>query len=90
MFAFRSAVSAVFFFAAFCAPPSQRSDDAFEHRFQSALAHFNSGQYTAAQKELEALGTAQPSSFEAQELLGLVYSAQGQEEKATAEWSRFL
>jgi tetratricopeptide (TPR) repeat protein len=54
-----------------------------DRKFQSALAHFNSGQYAAAQQELESLVKALPKSFEVQELLGLVYSAEGQEEKAT-------
>jgi tetratricopeptide (TPR) repeat protein len=53
-----------------------------DRKFQSALAHFNSGQYAAAQQELEALVKALPKSFEVQELLGLVYSAEGQDEKA--------
>jgi tetratricopeptide (TPR) repeat protein len=56
--------------------------------FQSALAHFNSGQYAAAQQELESLVKELPKSFEAQELLGLVYSAQGQDEKATAPFEQ--
>jgi len=57
-------------------------NSAQDRKFQSALAHFNSGQYTAAQQELESLVKALPKSFEVQELLGLVYSAEGQDEKA--------
>jgi tetratricopeptide (TPR) repeat protein len=62
--------------------------DALDRKFQSALAHFNSGQYAAAQQELESLVKALPKSFEVQELLGQVYAAEGQEEKATAPFEQ--
>jgi len=65
-----------------------RSDDALDRKFQSAVAHFNTGEYAAAQQELESLLQAMPNSFDVHELLGLVYSAQGQEEKATAPLER--
>jgi tetratricopeptide (TPR) repeat protein len=65
------------------APAGQTRTNALDRKFQSALAHFNSGQYAAAQQELESLVKALPKDFEVQELLGLVYSAEGQEEKAT-------
>jgi tetratricopeptide (TPR) repeat protein len=71
--------------------PSQADTEgrtALDREFQSALAHFNSGQYAAAQQELEALVKALPKSFEVQELLGQVYSAEGQEEKATAPFEQ--
>ena len=67
-----------------CASANQTGADALDRKFQSALTHFNSGQYAAAQQELEALARALPDSFDVQELLGLVYSSEGQEEKATA------
>jgi len=59
-------------------------DDALTRKFQSAVAHYNAGQYAAAQQELEALSQALPHSFDVQELLGVVYSAEGQDAKATA------
>jgi tetratricopeptide (TPR) repeat protein len=62
--------------------------EALDRKFQSALAHFNSGQYAAAQQELESLVKALPKSFEVQELLGQVYSAEGHEEKATAPFEQ--
>jgi Tfp pilus assembly protein PilF len=65
-------------------PESQTLD----RKFQSALAHFNSGQYAAAQQELESLVKALPGSFEVQELTGLVYSAEGQDEKATTPFEQ--
>ena len=59
-----------------------------DREFQSALAHYNSKQYAAAQQELESLAKALPNSFEVQELLGLVYSAEGQDEKATTPFEQ--
>ncbi|MBZ5668712.1 MAG: tetratricopeptide repeat protein [Acidobacteriia bacterium] len=86
MFSFRWPVAALLFFAALSPSlaANQTGADALDRKFQSALAHFNSGQYAAAQRELESLARTLPNSFEVQELLGLVYSAEGQEEKATA------
>src|SRR5690348_16538668 len=64
--------------------PGQQSDvAALDQKFQSAVAHFDSGQYAAAQGELEALVKDLPDKFEVQELLGLVYSAEGRDVKAT-------
>jgi tetratricopeptide (TPR) repeat protein len=51
-------------------------------RFQSAVSHYNSGQYPQAAQELEALVREVPRSFEVHELLGLVYSAQSDYAKA--------
>jgi tetratricopeptide (TPR) repeat protein len=62
--------------------------DTLDRKFQSALTHFNSGQYPAAQQELEALDKAVPHSFDVLELLGLVYSAEGHEDKATAPFQQ--
>ncbi|MFZ0959842.1 MAG: tetratricopeptide repeat protein [Terriglobia bacterium] len=61
---------------------------ALDRRFQTALAEFNSGQYAAAQQELEALNKAVPNSFDVLELLGLVYSSEGHEEKATVPFQQ--
>ncbi len=69
-------------------PASQKAPDALDRQFQSAVAHYNSGQYAAAQQELEALAQALPNSFDVHELLGLVYSSEGQEEKATAPFEQ--
>ncbi len=51
--------------------------------FQSALSHYNSGDYPRAAQELEALARQAPESFDVHELLGLVYSAQGKEAEAS-------
>jgi Flp pilus assembly protein TadD len=77
------AVAALLFPGVLYASANQTGADALDRKFQSAQAHFDSGQYAVAQQELESLVKALPKSFEVQELLGLVYSAEGQEEKAT-------
>jgi tetratricopeptide (TPR) repeat protein len=89
MFRFRWPVAALLLYAALYPSLAANQADAgsgnpLDRKFQSAVAHFNSGQYAAAQQELEALARALPNSFDVQELLGLVYSAEGDEEKATA------
>src|SRR5215472_6432660 len=83
MLAPRTAAAGLLFGALWCAPAGATGAETLERRFQSALAHYNSGQYRAAQQELEGLRRDLPHSFEVHELLGLVYSAEGQEEKAT-------
>src|SRR6266571_2946362 len=50
--------------------------------FQSALSHYNAGDYTRAAQELEALARQAPESFDVEELLGLVFSAEGKDAEA--------
>ena len=93
MFAFRWPAAVLLLFAALSPSLAARQADtegreALDRKFQSALAHFNSGQYAAAQQELEALARALPNGFDVLELLGLVYSSEGQEEKATAPFEQ--
>jgi tetratricopeptide (TPR) repeat protein len=93
MFAFRWSAAVLLLVAAFSSSLAASQADTegretLDRKFQSAQAHFNSGQYAAAQQELEALARALPDSFEVQELLGLVYSAEGQEGKATAPFDK--
>jgi tetratricopeptide (TPR) repeat protein len=52
------------------------------HRFQAAVAAYQAERYGEAQLELTPLLAANPSSFEINELTGLVYVALGQDEKA--------
>src|SRR5579883_1022314 len=54
-----------------------------EQRFQVALTQFNAGHYAEASAQLESLAASQPKSFEIQELLGLSYTAQSMDAKAT-------
>jgi tetratricopeptide (TPR) repeat protein len=56
--------------------------------FQAALAEYNSGQFAEAAARLEKLSRDVPSSFEVHELLGLVYSAQLQDTKASEHLER--
>jgi Flp pilus assembly protein TadD len=82
MFDIRWAAAALILAALRCAPLSGAAADTPERRFQSALTHYNAGQYAAAQQELESLQRDVPRSFDIEELLGLVYSAEGQDAKA--------
>jgi tetratricopeptide (TPR) repeat protein len=63
--------------------PSVRAQAAdqgtLESQFQAAVAQYDAGHFAEAAKQLEALQRQAPDSFEVQELLGLVYSAQSQD-----------
>src|SRR5947207_15809865 len=61
-------------------PPQSRNLD---REFQAAVAEYDSGRYAEAAAKLENLVREAPESFEVQELLGLVYSAQSQDTRAT-------
>jgi tetratricopeptide (TPR) repeat protein len=63
-------------------PDRQQVENGLNQRFLSALEAYKAQQYAAAQKRLETLVKAAPGNFEINELLGLVYSAQGEQEKA--------
>ena len=54
-----------------------------DQEFQSAVADYNSGKLTQAGERLDKLERVAPENFEVEELLGLVYSAQSQDAKAT-------
>jgi tetratricopeptide (TPR) repeat protein len=64
----------------------QRTESATHQRFLSALRAYKAQQYAAAQTQLEVLVRTAPGSFEINELLGLIYVAQGDQTKA----NRFL
>ena len=61
---------------------AQKSLPDLDRAFQSATAHYETKKYAEAQKELEPLLARLPNSFEVNELMGLVYAAQGLDEKA--------
>jgi tetratricopeptide (TPR) repeat protein len=65
------------------AEQAARPSDQLEREFQSAVAHYEAKQYAQAQRELEPLVARLPSKFEVNELMGLVYAAQGEDKKAT-------
>ncbi len=54
-----------------------------DREFQAAVANYDSGQYVQAAAQLEKLLPEAPESFEIHELLGLIYSAQSQDAKAS-------
>lgn len=60
---------------------SLRAQDARDQLFQSAVSAYESGRYADAVPPLEKLVRLAPGTFEVQELLGLVYTAQSQDTK---------
>lgn len=54
-----------------------------DQQFQAAVADYNSGRYPQAAASLEALLPHAPNSFELHELLGMVYFAEQQNDKAS-------
>jgi tetratricopeptide (TPR) repeat protein len=62
---------------------AQQSDKNLDREFQAALADYNSGKLVQAAAELEELVRVSPDDVEVQELLGLVYSAESEDAKAT-------
>jgi tetratricopeptide (TPR) repeat protein len=70
----------------FCATLASADDGPnpkLERQFQLAVSQFNAGHFAEAAAQLEPLVSALPKSFEVQELLGLSYSAQSLDVKAT-------
>jgi tetratricopeptide (TPR) repeat protein len=68
-------------FSALCS--AQQSGTNLDREFQAAATDYNSGKFAQAATKLETLARVAPESFEVQELLGLVYSAESQDLKAT-------
>jgi tetratricopeptide (TPR) repeat protein len=60
-----------------------QQDQGLEREFQAAVAQYESGHLAEAAAKLEKLLPEAPESFEGHELLGLVYSAQSLDSKAT-------
>src|SRR5438128_2059377 len=56
--------------------------------FKAAVAEYDSGQYAAAAARLEGILRQVPQSFEAHELLGLVYSGQSENVKANPHFEK--
>jgi tetratricopeptide (TPR) repeat protein len=63
---------------------SSSPNERLDREFQAAVAQYESGRLPEASAALEALLREVPESFEVHELLGLVYSAQSQDAKASA------
>jgi tetratricopeptide (TPR) repeat protein len=69
---------------AFLTPPAGAQQQDLDREFKAAVAQYEAGQYREAATQLEKLVRKVPESFEVQELLGLVYAAQSQNDKANA------
>jgi tetratricopeptide (TPR) repeat protein len=67
----------------FVSPARAHQDQRLEHEFHAAVAQYDSGHYAEAAVKLEGLIKQVPESFEVNELLGLVYSAQSQDAAAS-------
>jgi len=78
--AFYSALIIVAFVPSSAAGQTPSHD--LEREFQATVAEYNEGKFAEAAAKLETLVREVPESFEAQELLGLVYAAQSQDAKA--------
>lgn len=65
---------------------SRQAESGADRRFLSALEAYKAQHYTTAQNELQLLVKSLPDNFDVNELLGLVYVAQGKQEEA----NRFL
>ena len=59
-----------------------------DRQFQNAVAEYNSGKFPEAAAQLETLLREVPESFEVHELLGLVYSAESRDTKASEHLER--
>jgi tetratricopeptide (TPR) repeat protein len=62
---------------------SAQQNQRLDREFQAAVAQYDGGHFPEAAAQLEKLLPEAPESFEVHELLGLVYSAQSQDAKAS-------
>lgn len=62
--------------------PALAGQDSLSIQFQSAVRHYDSGQYREAVTELEEIAKRVPLSFEVQELLGLALAAESKDGEA--------
>jgi tetratricopeptide (TPR) repeat protein len=63
-------------------PDHDQVESGMTHQFISALKAYRTQDYGTAQRQLESLVKSTPNSFEVNELLGLVYVAQGKPQEA--------
>jgi tetratricopeptide (TPR) repeat protein len=64
------------------AAAQDNQDKPLERQFQSAVSQYNAGNFADAAAQLEKLLPLAPKSFEAHELLGLVYAAQSKNQQS--------
>jgi tetratricopeptide (TPR) repeat protein len=72
----------IFLACASAAPAAQAPSKNLDRDFKAAVENYEAGRYPEAAAQLEKLLHDVPQSFEVHELLGLVYAAQSQDEKA--------
>src|ERR1700740_94636 len=65
------------------AAQTKAPDNDLDRKFQAAVAQYDAGHFAEAAVQLEKLLPSVPESFEVHELLGLVYSAESQDVKAS-------
>jgi tetratricopeptide (TPR) repeat protein len=82
---FRPAIFSSLVLCAACAAAQEKPAQKLDQQFQSAVAHYHAGQFAEAASQLEELLPQVPKSFEAHELLGLVYAAESQDAKSTEQ-----
>jgi tetratricopeptide (TPR) repeat protein len=78
---------AALLFCAFSGRTLAQQHADLDREFQAAVAQYDAGHYAEAAAQLEKLLPSVPKSFEVHELLGLVYSAQSEDAKATLHLS---
>ena len=64
------------------AQPNSHRSELTDSQLQKAVSYYDSGQYDAAAQLLEGLVQSAPATFEVEELLGLVYSAESKDQQA--------
>ena len=74
-----------------CAPSlavNQEQPEELNQQFQAAVAQYNSRKFAEAAAQLEKIERQVPESFEVQELLGMVYSAESRDDTANSHLER--
>ncbi|AXC11286.1 TPR repeat [Acidisarcina polymorpha] len=70
---------------AFASSQTEVPGQQLDRQFQSAVAQYDAGKFAQAAALLEALLPKTPKSYEVHELLGLVYAAESQNDKAVGQ-----
>lgn len=79
---FRLVIAGFLLVGATFAAAQDNPGNLLERQFQSALSQYNAGNFADAAAQLEKLLPRAPKSFEAHELLGLVYAAQSKNQQS--------
>src|SRR5271170_7115885 len=79
---FRLALSCCLLVYSALVAAQDNANQKLDSQFQSAVAQYDAGHFAESATQLEELLPHAPKSFEIHELLGLVYAAQSQDEKA--------